>query len=155
MRMNTVHDHLNLHLVSLIDEILQVIRSACPRGSCKKVCYMVSKRCIITMLLNRHQLHAVIPNILDSWQHVVCKLPVIWHLAFMWTLFSLYLIFSLPCQHVPHISSNSLAVSLSVSSTDTCVQGSRMRPRTRDSKDSIRSIWSKRVLYRLFLRFAW
>lgn len=38
---------------------------------------MVTKGAVVGVLLDSHQLHTIIPNLLDVRQHLVCKFPVL------------------------------------------------------------------------------
>jgi hypothetical protein len=81
MRVNTIHNYLDLHLMSLVNQILQVIGGATSGGGSEKVCHMIPERGIVAMLLNCHQLYTVIADILDSGKYLIRKLPIRRHLT--------------------------------------------------------------------------
>ena len=76
MRVNDVHDDGNTILVSCINEILQLFRSSKAATCSKETAYMVAEGAIIRMLLDSHNLNAVVTILDDTWQHILLKFCV-------------------------------------------------------------------------------
>ena len=85
MAMHEVHDDMHSTTVGIIDEGFEFIgRSETAAGS-KEIRYMVSEGSVIRVLLNGHNLHAVIAQLIDTRQHITTELLVRIHFLFLGT----------------------------------------------------------------------
>ena len=75
-----IHNNGNAVLVCLIDKGLQFLGRSEAAGSSEEAADMIAERSVIRMLLNGHNLNAVISVCLDTGQHVLTKLVVRAHL---------------------------------------------------------------------------
>ena len=76
MAVHEIHDHMHAATVRVIDESLQFIRRTETAGSCKEVRYMVAEGAVIGVLLDGHDLDAVIAELVDTRQHIAAELLV-------------------------------------------------------------------------------
>ena len=60
VRVNEIHDDLDASSVRIIDERFEFVRRTETAGSCEEIRYMVSERTVIGVLLDSHDLDAVI-----------------------------------------------------------------------------------------------
>ena len=64
------------HRVRLVDECLEVVRRAVPRGRGEEIADLIAERRIIRMLHDRHELHRVIAVLLDTRQNIAHELQI-------------------------------------------------------------------------------
>ena len=76
MAMHEVHDDVDTATMGIIDEGLQFIGRTETRGSGKEIGYMVSERAVIGVLLDGHDLDAVIAQFVNTRQHISTELFV-------------------------------------------------------------------------------
>mmetsp|Transcript_35037 Transcript_35037/g.85875 ORF Transcript_35037/g.85875 Transcript_35037/m.85875 type:complete len:423 (-) Transcript_35037:169-1437(-) len=76
VRVHDVHHHRDAVAVRCVDEVLELIRRAAPRGHGEEVGDVVPERRVVRVLLHRHELHGVVAQRGDARQHVVRKLHV-------------------------------------------------------------------------------
>ena len=76
MAVHHVQQDPDVHPVRFVHQVFQVVRCAVPVRRREKIGHLVTEGAVIGMLLNRHQLDGVVPQIPDAGQHVVRKLPV-------------------------------------------------------------------------------
>ena len=76
MRMYDIHDDSNAAFVCLFDELLEFFRRTETRRSRKEVRYMVAERAIVRMLLDGHNLDAVVAQFGYTRQHIVLKFDI-------------------------------------------------------------------------------
>ena len=76
MRVDDIHNDGNALLMRGIDEGFQFLRSAKPARRSKERTHVIAKTTIVRMLLDGHDLHAVVAVFHDSRQYVVFKLCI-------------------------------------------------------------------------------
>ena len=76
MRVNDIHDDSNTILMGSIDEILEFLRGSETAAGSKEATYVIAEGSIIRMLLDSHDLNAVVTILNDTWQHLLLKLSV-------------------------------------------------------------------------------
>ena len=81
MGMHNVDDHKDSQLVSLVHQVFEVVRRPLARTRSEVARHVVSKRPVIRVLLDSHQLHTVVAALLNVGQDLVCKLTVGSHSA--------------------------------------------------------------------------
>ena len=76
MAMHEVHDDMHTSAVSIVDEGFEFIRRTEATAGRKEIRYMVSEGAVIRVLLDSHDLHAVITQLIDTRQHITTELLV-------------------------------------------------------------------------------
>ena len=76
MRMNDIHDNSNTILMSRINKILQLFRSTETAAGCKEAAHMITEGTIIWMLLDSHDLDAVVTVLDDARQYILLELSI-------------------------------------------------------------------------------
>ena len=71
-----VHEALHPHAVALVHEVLEVLRTAAPVRGGEEVRNLISERGVVGVVRDGHELHAVIPELLDPRQDLVGELAV-------------------------------------------------------------------------------
>ena len=79
VRVDQVHDNENTKTMSFINHVFDIIRCTWSGRNCEKVCYVISKWCIIWMLLNGHKLNTIISCIFDTRKDIISKLSIGWY----------------------------------------------------------------------------
>ena len=78
--MDHVEQHADAHAVRLVHQVLQIFGVAAARRHRERARHVVPERAVVRVLLHRHQLHGVVPQLLDARQDVVRELAVGVHL---------------------------------------------------------------------------
>jgi len=73
---NHIQKHHNSKTVCSIDELFQVIGGTISAACSKEAVDLVTETCIVCMLHDRHELNDIVPQMLDSRQHILCELLV-------------------------------------------------------------------------------
>lgn len=76
MCVHNVYDDSDSQAVRLINQILELVWGSLPARRRVEARHMVAKRAVVCVLLNRHQLNAVVSTLLDVGQNVVRKVSV-------------------------------------------------------------------------------
>ena len=76
MAMHEVHDDMHTSAVSIVDEGFEFIRRTEATAGRKEIRYMVSEGAVVRVLLDSHDLHAVITQLIDTRQHITTELLV-------------------------------------------------------------------------------
>ena len=76
VRVDTVHYHVDSVGVGSVHKVFEVIRGALPGGHREEVSHVVTERGVVGVLLDSHELDAVVAAFFDSGDHVVGKLTV-------------------------------------------------------------------------------
>ena len=69
--MNKVNNDLDAHRVSLVHEVLEVVRRSRPRRHGKEARHMITEAAVVGMLLDSHELDHVVARLLDLGQDLV------------------------------------------------------------------------------------
>lgn len=170
MTVYAVHDHHNVHFMSLVYHVLQVIRCARSARRSKEVSHMISKWGIVWVLLHCHKLHAVVPGVLDTWENVICEFAIGCYFAFLRALNKKILIHSqqwnlgeslimrrcyLPCQRVLHRYARFKGQWVCLISIGKTQEDSKIHLHTKEFEYFILKTWSKLASYLLFHHLTW
>ena len=71
------------HRVRLVNQRLEVVRRAVPRGGREEIADLIAERRIIRMLHHGHELHGVVAVLLDAGQNVAHELQIRAHALFL------------------------------------------------------------------------
>mmetsp|Transcript_16602 Transcript_16602/g.29070 ORF Transcript_16602/g.29070 Transcript_16602/m.29070 type:complete len:210 (-) Transcript_16602:506-1135(-) len=74
MRVNNIDEDVDAQGVCGINHGFELLRRSESRGCCEKVGHVVSKRCVVRMFHNRHDLNGVVAQPADAWQDHIAKL---------------------------------------------------------------------------------
>ena len=76
MRVNDIHNDSDAILMSCINERLELLRGSETAAGSKEAAYVIAEGSIIRMLLDSHDLNAVVTILNDTWQHLLLELGV-------------------------------------------------------------------------------
>ena len=76
MRVHYIDDHLDAKPVGLVNQILEVVGGPLARRHCEEAGHVVAKAAIVSMLLDSHQLDAIIATFHHMGQDVVSEFPI-------------------------------------------------------------------------------
>ena len=85
MAVHEVHDDLHTASVRVVDERFEFVRCTETAGSSEEIRYVVSERAVVRVLLDGHDLHAVIAQFLNTRQHIATELLVRVHFLLLGT----------------------------------------------------------------------
>ena len=80
VRVHDVHDDCDSVLMGRIDEVLQFLRRSESAACCEEAAHVVAEGAVVRMLLDSHDLDAVVTVLNDTWQHVFLEFRVGAHL---------------------------------------------------------------------------
>jgi len=156
VRMYAIHDNQYIHTMSLIYQVLQLIRCPTPWTRSEEARDMIPERCIVRVLLYRHQLYAVVPAVSYPRQHIIREFHICWYLAILRALLDMILerlLKILPYQRVLHRFSMNQLAWVSLTWTRVAFQGSRIQPRIINCVGFTKRVWPTLELDQLFLHF--
>ena len=79
MRVNQIHNHSDAATVRIVNQRLQLLRST-KTGRCgKETAHMITKRAVVWVLLNSHNLDAIVAQRIHARQHVLAELLIRGH----------------------------------------------------------------------------
>lgn len=79
MRVDYVNDDEQTHAMGLVNQILEVVRGALARARGKVARHMVAERSIVRVLLDCHELNAVVATLFNVWKNLIGEFAVLGH----------------------------------------------------------------------------
>ena len=83
MGMHQIEQHAQPQRVRLVNQRLEVVRCAVPRGRGEEIADLIAERRVIRMLHNGHQLHGVVAVLFDPRQNIAHELQIRAHALFL------------------------------------------------------------------------